>query len=314
MHFFKGLSPRTVGVSAAVITVAIWTSFIIIGRASAARTLTPFDISYVRFIGAGMVLFPLGWWLGRRGQLEGWLGLSPLSFRDTARIGLFGGVGFGILVYTGFFYAPAAHGSVLMTGSLPLWTTLFSLWLLGERVTAARALSVTLIVAGGLLVGGASLLMVFSGGDVWKGDLLFMAASMCWSMYSVLVRREGLDAVKATIAVVVFAFVVYVPAYTILVLTDVVQSRLAAAAPAEIAFQLLFQGVGSVAISGITFNLMVAYFGPVRTTMFTALVPGASALGAVYFLGEPLSWNLWSGLALVSAGIVFGLRAVGRAA
>lgn len=75
MHFFKGLSPRTVGVSAAVITVAIWTSFIIIGRASAARTLTPFDISYVRFIGAGMVLFPLGWWLGRRGQLEGWLGL-----------------------------------------------------------------------------------------------------------------------------------------------------------------------------------------------------------------------------------------------
>ena len=69
-----------------------------------------------------------------------------------------------------------------------------------------------------------------------------------------------------------------------------------------------------MAISGITFNLMVAYFGPVRTTMFTALVPGASALGAVYFLGEPLSWNLWSGLALVTAGIVFGLRAVRRAA
>jgi len=44
------------------------------------------------------------------------------------------------------------------------------------------------------------------------------------------------------------------------------------------------------------------------TTMITALVPGLSALGAVVFLGEPLSWNLWAGLALVTGGILFGVR------
>jgi drug/metabolite transporter (DMT)-like permease len=42
--------------------------------------------------------------------------------------------------------------------------------------------------------------------------------------------------------------------------------------------------------------------------MITALVPGLSALGAVVFLGEPLSWNLWVGLALVTSGILFGVR------
>jgi drug/metabolite transporter (DMT)-like permease len=42
--------------------------------------------------------------------------------------------------------------------------------------------------------------------------------------------------------------------------------------------------------------------------MITALVPGLSALGAVVFLGEPLSWNLWAGLALVTCGILFGVR------
>jgi drug/metabolite transporter (DMT)-like permease len=52
---------------------------------------------------------------------------------------------------------------------------------------------------------------------------------------------------------------------------------------------------------------MVQYFGPVRTTMFTAVVPGSSALGAVYFLGEPLTWNLWAGLGLVTFGILFGV-------
>ena len=38
------LSPRATGIAAAVVTVAIWTGFIVIGRASAGRTLLPFDI------------------------------------------------------------------------------------------------------------------------------------------------------------------------------------------------------------------------------------------------------------------------------
>ena len=63
-------------------------------------------------------------------------------------------------------------------------------------------------------------------------------------------------------------------------------------------------------ISGITFVRMVETFGPVRSTMITAVVPSLSALGAVFFLGEPLYWNLLLGLALVTVGIVFGVRSV----
>jgi drug/metabolite transporter (DMT)-like permease len=78
----------------------------------------------------------------------------------------------------------------------------------------------------------------------------------------------------------------------------------------EILFQVVFQGWGSVVISGITFTKMIQYYGPIRTTMITALVPGLSAFGAVLFLGEPLAWNLAAGLALVTVGILFGVRAV----
>ena len=66
----------------------------------------------------------------------------------------------------------------------------------------------------------------------------------------------------------------------------------------------------SVVVAGVTFTRMVQYFGPVRTTMITALVPGLSAFGAVFLLGEPLYWNLAAGLALVTLGILFGVRAV----
>ena len=69
-----------------------------------------------------------------------------------------------------------------------------------DHITPLRAAGLALIVAGDLLVGGPSLLAAFAGGDVWKGDLLFMAAAACWAAYSVTARRHAVDAVQATIA------------------------------------------------------------------------------------------------------------------
>ena len=213
-----------------------------------------------------------------------------------------------MLAYSGFFFAPAAHASVLLPGTLPLSTALVAMWLLKDRITAARALGLGLIFCGDLLVGGISLLKAFDGGEIWKGDLLFLSASTCWAFYSVIARKNALDAVKATIAITVFTAVTYVPIYAVLVGLNGISSRLAMAPWGEIAFQAVFQGIGSVVISGISFTKMIQYFGPVRSTMMTALVPGLSALGAVFFLGEPLNANLLIGLALVTIGILFGVR------
>ena len=307
-------SPRAVGLASALVTVLIWTAFIVIARASAQRTLSPFDIAFLRIVGASSVLMPWALWRAWRERrspagFSGSLGgLSPLPLRPTLVLGLFGGLAYAVLAYSGFFFAPAAHGSVLMPGSLPLWASLLSLWLLGDRLPAVRVFGLGLILLGDLLVGGASLLGALTGqGSVWKGDLLFMAASSCWATYSVLVRRTGADAVRATMAVTALALLSFVPAFLLLTQSGLLTSRLGAAPWGEIVFQLLFQGLGSVVISGITFTRMIQYFGPVRSTMITALVPGLSALGAVWLLGEPMHWNLMLGLALVTAGIAAGV-------
>ena len=307
------VSPRTAGWLAAVVTVLIWTGFIIVARASAAHTLLPLDIALARIVGASCVLLPWAWWRMRperaRGQRVGsLLGLSPLPLRITVLAGLFGGLLYALLAYNGFFFAPASHASVLMPGSLPLWTTLLAMWLLHERVSRARALGLALIVLGDLLVGGASLLRAFDGGEVWKGDLLFMCAASCWATYTVIVRRHGIDAIRATMAITAFAFVFFVPGFVLATSLGWWPTHLPQAPWYEWLLQGLMQGVGSVAISGITFTHMVRYYGPVRSTMITALVPGLSALGAVVLLGEPLHWNLWVGLACVTGGILLGVR------
>ena len=309
------------GIGAAIVTVTVWTAFIVIARASASRSLTPFDITFARILGASVVLLPWGAWLvaqARRGGNPGagsLFGLSPLPLRITAVIGVLAGVGYAVLAYAGFFFAPAAHASVLLPGSLPLWTALLAAWVLRDRITPLRAAGLALIVAGDFLVGGRSLLHAFDeGSEMWKGDLLFMSAAFCWACYSVIARKHALDAVRATIALTVFAFMTYLPVYGLLALSGAVHSNIGTAPWSEFAFQMLFQGVGSVVISGIAFTRMIQYFGPVRSTMITALVPGLSALGAVVFLGEPLYWNLMAGLLLVTTGILFGVqRAAGSA-
>lgn len=310
-------SPRTVGVSAAIVTVLIWTFFIVYARATAdpARggVLTPFDIFYARLWGAALVLLPWGWWIVRQARRSNptagsLFGLSPLPLRHTLVAGVFGGLLYGMFAYSGFVFAPAAHASVLMPGSLPLWTSLLAIGVLGERISGSRAIGLLCIVAGDLLVGGASLLHALDGSGVWRGDVLFMLASFTWSIYSITVRRLALDAVQATIAITVLGFLVYVPIYTALVLGGWVPGRVFNAPWSAVLPQMLFQGIGSVVISGITFNVMIRHFGPVRSTMITAVVPGLSAISAGLLLGEPLHWNLLAGLALVTAGILFGVR------
>ena len=241
-------------------------------------------------------------------------GFSPLPLRTTLILGLFGGLAYAPLAYTAFFFAPAAHGAVLMPGTLPLSTALVAAILLGERFTRQRALGLVLIACGGLLVGGASLLKAFQGGDVWIGDVLFVCASSTWAVYSVLARKYKVDAVQATIAITVFGSMIYLPIYGGLAyfnwLPSLIQSHLADAPAREILLQLVMQGMGSVVISGISFTMMLKHFGPVRSTMMTALVPSLASLSAVFFLGEPLYWNLIAGLMLALAGVVIGVTSL----
>ncbi len=310
-------SPKAKGLFFAVITIIIWVSFIIIARASSHGTLTGLDIAALRILGASSVLIPIGFWINKsnfespdaNGPSSFW-GLSPLNLRLTMQMGLAGGLLYAVFSYSGFFFAPAAHASVLLPGSLPLWTTLIAWVVISQPINTHRMLGLFLILVGDLLVGGSSLFNTFYSPGMWRGDLLFILASISWSFYTVLVRQHNVKAVHATTAITVFAFFTYIPAYIFLCVFGLVKSNLQEAPLSTLAFQFLFQGILSVVISGITFNQMIRYFGPVRSTMITAIVPGLSAIGANIILGEYMSLNVAVGLGLVTLGILFGVQRV----
>jgi len=301
------------GAACAVVVLSIWASFILVARFSAARTLTSFDIAFLRFLFSGLLVLPVLAWRWRMlvaglrwPVVPGGAAGRPLA--RGAALTLTAGVGYCALAYTGFFFAPAAHAAVLMPGSLPLWTAAFAVLLLGERLAPARLAGLFLIVAGGMLVAGSSLLAAAGGADTWKGDLLFLAAGACWSLYGVLCRRWQVGAVDATLAVAFGSLLGGALPYGAAVAAGLVNSHLALAPWREIAFQAVYQGGVTMLIAGLAYTQVVQTFGPLRTTMLTALVPALAALAAVPLLGEPLSGTAMAGLACVTAGLLFGLR------
>ncbi len=291
----------------ALAVLAIWTSFILVARSSAERTLTSFDIAWLRFLFSGVLVLP---WLMWRGEaLRTALGGQTATvLKRAGLLALTAGVGYCALAYSGFFFAPAAHAAVLMPGSLPLWTALLAWWLLGERLGRWRVAGLALIVCGDVLVGGSSLLQAFDGGTTWMGDVLFLAAGASWSLYGVLCRRWRIGAVDATVAIALGCLISYVPLYGLAVATGVVPSGLGQTPGSELLAQAVFQGGVTMLLAGVAYTKVVQTFGPVRTTMVTALVPGLAALAAVPVLGEALAPAALAGLVCVTAGLLLGLR------
>jgi drug/metabolite transporter (DMT)-like permease len=226
-------------------------------------------------------------------------------------LGLAGGVGYCVFAYSGFFLAPVAHAAVLLPGSLPLWSTLWAMVLLGEKLTLPRAAGLALILAGGAAVAGTSLLDAFGGQGTWRGDALFVAASITWALYGVLCRRWRVGALAATAAIALLTLLVAVPVHALAVAGGVVTSHLGRAPWSEIAFQAVYQGGLAMLVAGAAFTQVVAHYGPVRTTMFTAVVPPLAALAAVPVLGEPLAASALVGLACVTVGLLVGIGVIG---
>jgi drug/metabolite transporter (DMT)-like permease len=281
---------RKLGVLAAVLVVLIWSGFIISARAGARGTLTPFDLIALRFSFAALVMLPF--FIKR--------GLGRLSLQRALFVGLVAGVGYSSLAYCGFAFAPVGHASVMMPGTLPFSTALVAYLVLKEKINRERAIGLTLILVGIVMVAINS--MSNLGAGTWRGDVLFVSASAVWAVYTVNARRWQIDPIDATVAVAILGAVVYLPIYAAFL-----PKQLSITPWSELIMQGLLQGVLSVGVAMIAFTHVVKVFGPTRTTMVTALVPGLSALGAVPILGESLSPWVLAGVVLTMLGMVVGV-------
>lgn len=277
---------RLIGYVLLATTMLIWGSFTLISRFGATQVMTTWDIGALRFMTASLVLIPIQ--IYRRE----WRFLFDPRVLVLA---LIGGVAYSILVYDGFGHAPAAHAAIWMNGLLPFWTAIAALIILREALSRDNWLSLFVIAIG--LAGMSSLMYEEHEFTLGIGDAFFVLASMCWGIYTALLKRWMLPPWQAMSGVALLSTLIYLPIYAVFL-----PSRLAEATLPQILTQAVFQGIFVVIIAMLTFIGAVERLGAVKVGSILALAPLLAALAAVPLLGEPLSLAVLVGLIAVSIG------------
>ncbi len=295
-------NPLITGALAAVAAALLGVAWQLLTRHGVTTTLGPLDLAWLRYGIPALVLLPL---LRR-------VGLRPAGM-PAWRLAVMvagGGLPFGLLVLGGAQFAPAAHMGVFMAGTIPVFTAVACLVLLGERVTPVRWLGLALICIGvGWL--GAS---VFSQGlSTWRGDLLFILAALAWTAYTLAFRGCGLSPWQAAAVINGWSCL------GLLLLLPLAWAhggtpRLFTAPWQDVAVQALGQGVLAGLMGIIAYMAAVSRLGSARAALSSALVPPFTALGAAWLLGEPAGAQTWVAVAHVAAGIVLASGAVRRSA
>lgn len=276
------------GYGLAGLIIIIWSGFILVSRLGGTGALTPFDVAAIRMGIAGLIVAPL--WLRT--------GMPSLLNLRVAALTLTGGLGYTLLTFSAFRLAPAAHGGILLSGFQPFAMALCAWAVMGERPSRQRWLGIAVIAAGGVALAWG----VFQGGSAtWSGDAMFVGASFCWSLYTVLARRWAISPWAVTIHVGMVAALVYLPVYAV-----ALPKTILSAPWGEIALQAAYQGVLAAVIQMVIYMRAVELLGPSRMGVLVALVPPLAAMAAVPVLGEPLTPLVIASLVLVSTGVLIG--------
>lgn len=278
------------GYAFAAATVLIWAGFVLLSRIAGRSELNGNDIVALRFGTAALLLLP-AWWFKWR---------VPLFTRRMCVLMLTGGLAYTLAAYWSFRYAPAAHGAVLLSGMLPFFVAGVSWMLLGQP-PGSRVAHALLCIGAGV----AALAMHSLGGlaESWPGDLMMLAASLSWAVYTVLVRRWGYTPAETTIGVTLLSALCFLPVYVLLL-----PRGIAAAPLATIVVQAFYQGVLVAIVAMVLYMQAMARLGPLRVGTVMATVPAIAGIGATLLLGEPFSLWLVAGLVLTSLGAWLGTR------
>lgn len=274
------------------IAVTIWagwisaTRFAVSGGGDGGAT-DPLVLGICRAGLPALLLAPVIW---RRGLLPKGARLGPILLMAMGW-----GAPFTFFVGEGLKTVPASLFGPLVPGMAPIIVTVLALAIYGTRPTRA-------FVTGLVLIGAA--MVAILGQWIWRGDAAalggapyLLMASVGISIYTIMFRSSGLNAIEATAYLSLYSL----PVLAVWAALDPV--ALAGVAAAEWGFHALTQGLMTGVLAVLAYGLAVRHLGAVRGATANALVPVCAALVGVVALGEHMTPLDWCAVAAASLGV-----------
>ncbi len=259
------------GAASALSVVLIWAAWLISTRHSVGTSLSPLDLSLLRYGVPALILSP--YWLRT--------GLWPKGVPKWTLVLMICGSGapFFQLVGFGMKATPASAAGVLLPGIMPLAAALIGILLLGERPDRMRKLGMLAILAGGVLLLADNL---SSGRLTWVSYVILPAGATLWAIYTHAFRKSGLSAFEGGALICIWSTIIN------LALIPFLGTHLLSVPIAEIAVPFVTQGLLSGLLATVLYGTAVRSLGGTQAAAYTAVTPVAAAIGGTLLLGEPL--------------------------
>lgn len=282
-----------------VLATLLWGGNFVIGRAVAGQ-LPPYTLSFVRWCTALLVFLPFCWhnlradWPVLRQRL-------PMLFF----LSLTGVAGFNTLLYIALHYTTSINASLVNT-STPIIIYLITFFVLREKLNRNQLLGTALSLIGVVCIisrGSAAALLTFSFN---KGDLLVIAAVICWSIYSILIKKTAgqLPGNTTFAATILIGILLLLPFF----LYETFWSGVSAVWSVSSFATILYVGILASIAAFLSWNTAVARVGAAHAGVFLNLIPVFASVFAILFLGEHIAWYQLLGGAFVIVGVYISAK------
>jgi drug/metabolite transporter (DMT)-like permease len=279
------------------ITALCWAGNAIVGRLAAGH-IPPVTLAFLRWALAFVLILPFAWkhlqrdWPAIRSRLGLMITLS------VAGIGVFNTLQYWALEYT------QALNTLLLQSAGPLIVAMWSLVLLGVRLTLAQAIGVLVSMMGVLVILLQGDLTALSNIQFNRGDLIFIVALVIFGYYPVLTLKRpamhGLSFVAFTFGCGAACLVPF--------LIWELFARPVMALDAKNLLSVVYVAVFPSTVAYLCFNRGVQLIGANRAAPFFHVVPVFGAVMAFVFLGERPQPFHFIGFALVLTGVYAASR------
>jgi drug/metabolite transporter (DMT)-like permease len=279
------------------ITALCWAGNAIVGRLAAGH-IPPVTLSFLRWSFAFLIILPFAWKHLKRdwGAIRSHLG--TMIFLSVIGISAFNTLQYWALEHT------QALNTLLLQSAGPLFVAVWSLILLGVRLTLAQAGGIALSLIGVLVILLHGDLTALTSIEFNKGDIIFTVALAIFGLYSVLSLKRpqihGLSFVGFTFGC---GAVCLVPLWIWELFTRPVMQLDAANL-----LSLFYVAVFPSTLAYLCFNRGVQLIGANRAAPFFHVVPVFGTIMSIVFLGEHPQAFHFIGFALVLTGVFVASR------
>ena len=217
------------------------------------------------------------------------------SWRRLLLLSFFNIIGWNVLIVYGVSLLPSGRAA-LLGYTMPLWSAILSVWILGERVTPRRLAGLFLGLSGiGVLMGDSLQSML----QAPIGIACMILAAWSWALGIVLLKR--LPIAMPTSALI--GWLMIAGALPVLAVAIPLETSRLVAPSFWPAFGLAYNTFLAFMFCYWAWTRIVLMVPVAVSSLSSLSTPLIGVLGGAFFLGEPLGWREIVSMVLILAAV-----------